>query len=533
MGYEYLVPLVVVLPLLGAALALIFGRNLRAQAIITAGALLAVAVIGFALMFLVDAHGTVTMAVGGWQAPVGVVLMVDRLSALLLTVSAIVLFAVLIFSMGQRLADGDAEAPVSIFYPCYLVLGAGVFDAFIANDLFNLYVAFEILLVASYVLLTMGGTAQRIRAGVTYIVVSLVSSVLFLVAIAMIYGATGTVSMAQLSIRISQLDPQMQLTLNLMLLIAFGIKAAIFPLSFWLPDSYPTAPAPVTAVFAGLLTKVGIYAILRSQTIIFTYSDINELLMWVAALTLLVGILGAISQRDIKRMLSFTLISHIGYLLFGVALNTELGSTATVYYIVHHIILQTTMFLVVGIIERIGGTTSLDGLGSMARKAPLLAVMAFITMINLGGIPPFSGFIGKIGLFSAALETATVQQYILVAVGTVVSLLTLHVLTRMWSITFWRPANVDNKPLVPGGILDRLVEAPNAESARASKTVPKLMTGATMGMVFVTLLLTVFAGPLINYSQRAGQVLQSPQQQVGWYFEQHGDKEGVPQINAE
>ena len=232
------------------------------------------------------------------------------------------------------------------------MLGAGVFDAFIAGDLFNLYVAFEILLVASYVLLTMGGTAQRIRAGVTYIVVSLVSSVLFLAAIALIYGATGTVNLAQLSVRITELDPQMQLTLNLLLLVAFGIKAAIFPLSFWLPDSYPTAPAPVTAVFAGLLTKVGIYAILRTQTLVFNDSDINELLMIIAGLTLIVGILGAISQRDIKRLLSFTLVSHIGYLLFGVAINSEAGHSATVYYIVHHIIVQTTLFLAIGLVER-------------------------------------------------------------------------------------------------------------------------------------------------------------------------------------
>ncbi|WP_431732321.1 Na+/H+ antiporter subunit D [Canibacter zhuwentaonis] len=525
MGYEVLVPMVVMVPLLGAALALVFSRRLRVQAAITGGALLAVAIIGAVLMWQVDVNGTVVMAVGGWQAPVGIVLMVDRVSALLLTVSAVVLFAVLVFSMGQRLADGDEEAPVSIFYPCYLVLGAGVFDAFIANDLFNLYVAFEILLVASYVLLTMGGTAARIRAGVTYIVVSLVSSILFLTAIAMIYGATGTVSMAQLSSRVADLDPGMQLILNLTLLIAFGIKAAIFPLSFWLPDSYPTAPAPVTAVFAGLLTKVGIYAILRSQTLIFTDSDINTLLMWIAGITLLVGILGAISQRDVKRLLSFTLISHIGYLLFGVSLNTDLGSAATVYYIVHHIILQTTMFLIVGMMERMSGTTSLDGLGGLARKAPLLAALAFVTAINLGGIPPFSGFIGKIGLLSAAVEDPNPQKYIIIGVGTLVSLLTLHVLIRMWSISFWRPKNKENELLVPGSILDRLVQAPNPEIARESRSVPALMTASAVGMVAITLLLTVFAGPLVAYAERAGKVLQDPAAQVDWYFQQHEVKE--------
>jgi multicomponent Na+:H+ antiporter subunit D len=161
---------------------------------------------------------------------------------------------VLLFSIGQGAADGIEETPISIFNPTYLILAAGIFDAFIAGDLFNLYVSFEILLVASYVLITVGGTELRIRAGITYIVVSLVSSVIFLAAIAMIYGATGTVNIAQLSARLAELPTDVQLILHVMLLVAFGIKAAVFPLSFWLPDSYPTAPAPVTAVFAGLLT---------------------------------------------------------------------------------------------------------------------------------------------------------------------------------------------------------------------------------------------------------------------------------------
>ncbi|MDO4241134.1 MAG: Na+/H+ antiporter subunit D, partial [Microbacteriaceae bacterium] len=404
-NFSMLVPLIVLVPLLGAALALAMPHSRRVQGAITITALGLVAALGVALMVIVDLQGPQVTTVGGWSAPFGITLAVDRLSAILVATSAIVLLAVLVFSFGQGIADGHEETPVSIFYPSYLVLGAGVFDAFIANDLFNLYVAFEVLLVASYVLLTMGGTAQRIRAGITYIVVSLVSSILFLAAIGILYGATGTVSMPQLAERIAKLDPQLQLVLNLMLLIAFGIKAAIFPLSFWLPDSYPTAPAPVTAVFAGLLTKVGIYAILRSQTLLFGNSDINFLLMCVAGLTLLVGILGAISQRDVKRMLSFTLVSHIGYLLFGIAIGNVHGYGATVYYIVHHIVVQTTLFLIVGIMERVGGTTNLRYLGGLKKASVPLSIMAFITLLNLGGIPPFSGFIGKIGLFKAAAES--------------------------------------------------------------------------------------------------------------------------------
>ncbi|MCU1424795.1 MAG: monovalent cation/H+ antiporter subunit, partial [Microbacteriaceae bacterium] len=307
-----LVPLVVILPLLGAASALILGRHPRLQRIVALGALSAVLAVGIVLLVVVDGASPLVVEVGGWDAPFGIVLVVDRLSALMVVVSAVVLLAVLVFSVGQGLADGDEETPVSIYFPTYLVLAAGVFNAFIAGDLFNLYVGFEILLVSSYVLITLGGTEARIRAGVTYIVVSLVSSLLFLAAIAMIYGAVGTVNIAQISVRMSEIPVDVQIILHVMLLVAFGIKAAVFPLSFWLPDSYPTAPAPVTAVFAGLLTKVGVYAIIRTETVLFPGPELNQFLMVLALLTMVVGVLGAVAQADIKRMLSFTLVSHIG-----------------------------------------------------------------------------------------------------------------------------------------------------------------------------------------------------------------------------
>src|SRR5690606_20686420 len=202
--------------------------------------------------------------------------------------------------------------------------------------------------------LTLGGTGPRIRAGVTYVIVSLVSSILFLASIAMIYGALGTVNMAQISQRMGEIAPDVQLVLHVMLLVAFGIKAAVFPLSFWLPDSYPTAPAPVTAVFAGLLTKVGVYAIMRTEMIIFPGDELGVPIMIVAALTMVAGILGAVAQADIKRLLSFTLVSHIGYMLFGIGLGTAAGLSAATYYVVHHITVQTTLFLAVGLVERQG-----------------------------------------------------------------------------------------------------------------------------------------------------------------------------------
>lgn len=512
-----LIPLVVLIPILGAAGALVAGRRPRLQVIIAISALSAVVAIGTALVFLTDAFGGTAVNVGGWPAPFGIVLVVDRLSALMVLTSAVVLLCVLIFSVGQGMADGDSETPVSIYHPTYLILAAGVFNAFIAGDLFNLYVGFEILLVASYVLLTLGGTQARIRAGVTYIIVSLISSVLFLSAIAMIYAALGTVNIAQIAVRAAEVPESTQLILHVMLLVAFGIKAAVFPLSFWLPDSYPTAPAPVTAVFAGLLTKVGVYAIIRTETVMFPGNALSGWLLVVALLTLVIGILGAVAQADIKRMLSFTLVSHIGYLIFGVAIGSVAGMAATIYYIVHHIVVQTTLFLATGLIERQGGTTALNRLGGLLKASPVIAILFFIPALNLGGIPPFSGFIGKIGLFAAGAQEQNPLIYVLIAAGALTSLLTLYALMRTWNLAFWRPREEAFNEESP--VLDRLADhEDDSGDVQDAKASPRVMVGATAAMVAVGIALTLVAGPLYNMSTRAAENLDGPDSYISLVF---------------
>lgn len=511
-----LVPLVVLLPLIGAASTLILGKRPQLQRIIALVALSLVLGVSSLLLVVVDQSGPLAMEVGGWSAPFGIVLVVDRLSALMLVISAIVLLAVLIFSVGQGLADGDSETPVSIYFPTYLILATGVFNAFIAGDLFNLYVGFEILLVASYVLITLGGTESRIRAGTTYIVVSLISSMLFLGSIAMIYGALGTVNIAQISLRMAEVPNDVQVILHIMLLVAFGIKAAVFPLSFWLPDSYPSAPAPVTAVFAGLLTKVGVYAIIRTETVIFPGPELNPALMVVALLTMVVGVLGAVAQADIKRLLSFTLVSHIGYMILGVSLGTAAGTTAAIFYIVHHIVVQTTLFLSAGLIERQGGSTSINRLGGLLASSPLIAVLFLVPALNLGGIPPFSGFIGKLALFEASARQGTPLAFVLIAAGALVSLLTLYALVRVWNMAFWRPAeDVDG---YESELLANVSEAPNVALTVTTRATPRLMIWATAGMVAVSLALTVFAGPLYGVSSRAGANLEGPSYYVDIVF---------------
>ncbi|MBO4144616.1 Na+/H+ antiporter subunit D [Kocuria rhizophila] len=510
-----LAPLAVLIPFLGAALNFVIVHRNRLQRTVTVGAMALTLVLDAVMLADVWNQGPQAVHLGGWAAPYGIVMVVDQLSALMLVVSVVVSLAVLVYAVSEGVAGGDDEGPISIFYPTFLLLVAGVSNAFLAGDLFNLYVGFEILLTASYVLLTMGGTAQRIRAGVTYVVVSVISSILFLITLGMIYGATGTVNMADLSVKLADLPQGTQLQLHLMLLIAFGVKAAVFPLSFWLPDSYPTASAPVTAVFAGLLTKVGVYSIIRTETLLFPDRQINGLLMWVALLTMLVGILGALAQIDIKRMLSFTLISHIGYMIFGIAVGTPQALAAVVYYIAHHIVIQTSLFLVAGLIERRGGSTNVDRLAGMLRISPLLGVLYLIPALNLGGIPPFSGFLGKVGLLEAGIASGTWLDYLLVGVSVLVSLLTLLALIRVWNRVFLR--RVEDAEY-PDPVLrattaqghhphsSRVVTGnPGSVLAGSSEVVllPRTMVGATTALVVVGVALTVFAGPLFDLAGSA------------------------------
>lgn len=270
-----LTPLPVLVPMLAAAATLFAGRRPRLQRVIAVFALSATVAVSAVLLYLADRDGTIAVQVGGWgptepgMGPLGVTLVVDRLSALMLVVSSIVLLAVVFYAIGQGIRDGDERQPVSIFLPTYLVLSAGVFMAFLAGDLFNLFVGFEVLLAASFVLLTIGASKERVRAGISYVMVSMVSSLVFLFGIALVYAATGTLNLAEIAVRLDDVPEGTRMALFAVLLVAFGIKAAVFPLSAWLPDSYPTAPAPVTAVFAGLLTKVGVYAIIRAHSLLF------------------------------------------------------------------------------------------------------------------------------------------------------------------------------------------------------------------------------------------------------------------------
>ncbi|MGI8758063.1 MAG: Na+/H+ antiporter subunit D, partial [Acidimicrobiales bacterium] len=485
-----LLVLPVVLPLLGAGLSLALGHwpaLQRALGIAVLGATLAACV---ALLAQVEAGGVAVVQVGGWVAPIGITLVADLFAAIMLVVSTAMVLAVLVYAIGS---PGTHDESL-FFHPLYLVLTAGVSASFLTGDLFNLFVAFEVMLTASYVLITLGATRAQVRSGMTYVVISLVASLLFVTAVGLIYAATGTVNMADLAGKVAGLPDGVRTALGLLLLIVFGIKAAIFPLFFWLPDSYPTAPAPVTAIFAGLLTKVGVYAIIRTQTLLFpTDGGPSGLLLAIAGATMVVGVLGAIAQDDVKRILSFHIVSQIGYMVLGLGLFSVAGIAGAIFYIVHHIVVKTSLFLVSGLLENATGSAALRRVGGMLRRAPVMAVLFLVPALSLAGLPPFSGFVAKLALVQAGLDLGA---YTIVAVSLVVSLLTLFSMTKIWAGVFWGTAE----------------EEPPLESARGTGRLssPPLMVGATASLVVVSLVISVAAGPLWDLSGRAAAALIDP-----------------------
>ncbi|MGI9062589.1 MAG: Na+/H+ antiporter subunit D [Pseudonocardiaceae bacterium] len=486
-----LVTLPVLLPMLGAGLTVMGSRSAMAQRAIGIVVLVTVAVLAAVLLAVADAGGPIVVELGGWAPPVGIALVADRLAALLLLVSTLVTLAVLVYSIDQRIADYGRETPSTTFHPMYLLLCAGVSLAYLTGDLFTLFVAFEIMLASSYVLITRRTNASRIRSGMTYVTVSLTSSLLFLTMVGLVYAATGTVNLADLAGRVGELPAGLRTVLGLLVVVVFGIKAAIVPLHFWLPDSYPNAPAPVTALFAGLLTKVGIYALVRTQTLIFPQDGAWPLMLWFAVATMIVGALGALAQNDLNRLLSFLLVSHIGFMLFGLAVFDVDGIAGTLLYVVHHITVQATLFLVSGLITRRTGTVSLDQMGGLARTSPALAVLFAIPALTLAGIPPTSGFVAKLALLQAGagsgLGTALVAGVVIVA-----SLLTLYAMTRVWVRVFW---GSPRQPLTDPDPTDELVVG--------TASTPKPMMAAAGSLAAVSIAIAVAAGPLSGITARA------------------------------
>jgi multicomponent Na+:H+ antiporter subunit D len=423
------------IPLLTAAGLLVLWRARRAQralSVVGAASLLGA---GALLLRAVLRGGIQVVQVGSWPAPFGITLVADVFSAIMVVLAGLVGSMVTIYS----LAGTDARRESFGYHPLQHFLLLGVCGAFVAGDLFNLYVWFEVMLMASFALLALGGERAQLEGSIKYFTLSLMSSALFLAALGILYGLIGTLNMADAARELRAAAPGRATTVAALLFVAFGIKAAVFPLFFWLPASYHTPPVAVSALFAGLLTKVAVYALIRVFTLLFVVDAgaTQVLLLIVGGATMVTGVLGAAAQNEIRRILSFHIISQIGYMVMGLGLHTRLSLAGVICFIAHNILVKTNLFLVSGVVERRRGTDRLAALGGLYRTSPGLSALFLIPALSLAGLPPLSGFWAKLILTRAGLE---VEQYAIVAVALVTSLLTLFSMTKIWTEVFWKEA---------------------------------------------------------------------------------------------
>lgn len=499
-----LVILPVVIAMGGAAAALLAWRSLRVQRVIGIGSAAGVLVSGVALLALVERDGIAVLRVGAWPAPFGIIFVADLLAAILVTVTGVLGVAVAVYSVGAI----DARRQAFGYYPLLLVLLAGVCGAFLTGDIFNLFVWFEVLLVASFVLLTLGGERAQLEGGLKYVALNLIASALFLCGVGVLYGLAGTVNMADLAVRLRELEsPGLVTAVAMLFLVAFGIKAAVVPLFFWLPASYHTPPMAITAFFAGLLTKVGVYAMVRVFTLVFVDDAalVQGILLVAAGLTMVVGVLGALTQTDLRRLLSFHIVSQIGYLVMGLGLFTASALAGAIYFFVHVAIAKSTLFLVGGAVGILEGNYDLRRLGGLYATRPLLAGLFLVAAMSLAGVPPFSGFLAKLALVEAGLA---VGQGVIVAVALLVSLLTLYSMLKIWNQAFWKPLPAIGDPGAEWG-------AAAVAPGRHRRSVGPLLLGPIVGLVACSVVLAAAGGPAFDLVDRAAAQLLDPAGYIG------------------
>ncbi|MEM6711511.1 MAG: Na+/H+ antiporter subunit D [Pseudomonadota bacterium] len=437
---DYLVLVPVVVPLVVAALSLMLRRQPHVQPILAGITLTAVFASNVALAARVMESGPVFMAMGRWLPPFGISFNADALGVLMaLTASLVSLVCVLYSSLSI-----DASGRRYGFYPFLLMLTAGVSGAFLTADIFNLYVWFEVLLIASFGMLILGNSLGQLDGAVKYAFLNLIATTLFLLAIGYTYGLFGTLNMADLAIQIAAAEDKPLGTLVVLFVFAFAMKAAAFPLNFWLPASYHTPNIVTSAVFAALLTKVGVYALLRVGGMLFpgTFGDLQTILVWVAALTSLLGATGALASSDIRRMLGYLVISGIGAMFVGVAVATPDGLRGTVLYAVHSILVIAALYLAAGVIGRKTGSFDLREVGGLYRAHPYFAALFLILAFAVSGLPPFSGFWPKVLLVQASMVAG---QSWLTAAYLLSSFIAMIAIGRVWLFAFWR-SEVNGEP---------------------------------------------------------------------------------------
>ncbi|OLN23731.1 Na+/H+ antiporter subunit D [Domibacillus antri] len=428
-------PILPILIPLAAAIVLIFlSKSVSAQRIVSVIASTATVISAIIVMAKVKSDGIQTVDMGSWPAPFGITLVSDMLSILLVLTASVITLCVVLYSF-RSIGSGRENF---YYYPIVQFLLLGVNGSFTTGDIFNLFVFFEIMLMSSYVLIVIGGTKIQLRESIKYILVNVISSAIFVIAVGFLYSVTGSLNMAHISVRISEIGSEPIITvLAVLFLIVFGLKGAIFPLYFWLPGSYAAPPAPILALFGSLLTKVGIYAILRTYTLFFYHDQpfTHDILSMLALLTIVAGVIGALAYRDVKQILIYNIIIAVGILLFGIATMTEESIAGTVFYLIHDMIIKAGLFLLGGIMIYIAGTSNLNKMGGLIRQYPSLGWTFLLASFALAGIPPLSGFTGKLLIVRSGFAESEYVGSIIVLLS---SLAVLYSVINLFMAVFWK-----------------------------------------------------------------------------------------------
>lgn len=446
----------IIIPLLMAMVLVFFRERIKLQQWLTGIAVLAVIVISAFSIYEVSQNGILVLELGGWSAPYGIVLVGDMLAVLLVCVASFVTLMCLLFAF-HSLELGHKKYFV---YPMILILLSGVNGSFMTGDIFNLFVFFEVMLIASYVLVALGGKKIQLRESIKYVLINVIASTLFVIATAYLYSVTGTLNMAHLSERVAIAGQGGLLTaISFLYLTVFGLKSGLL-LFFWLPGSYSAPPTPIAALFAALLTKVGVYTVIRTFTLIFYHDQAvtHTVMMWMAAITMILGALGAVSHWEIKKILSYNVIVSIGFILFGVSIATEQSLSGSLFYLIHDMLSKALIFITGGAIIGIFGTDKLKEFSGLILFRPLLGWLFFIGVLALAGVPPLSGFVGKVMILKGAISEG---ELIVSIIGLLTSLLVLYSVLKIFIHSFWgetlmsegQEYSTGTNALLPGTIL--------------------------------------------------------------------------------
>ncbi len=496
-------------PLLAAGVGMVFRHQRTVQRVVTLATLVVGMVCGIVLIDATDG-ATQATAIGGWPDGLAIVFAADRFTALMVTVAATMALLATIFAIARNEDDHP------LFHPSVAVLIGGVSAAFLTADLFNLFVAFEVMLIASYLLLTLRGGRAQVRAGAIYVTVNLLASTLFLFGVGLTYAAVGTVNLGELA-ALPDRSPDAVVGIALVMLAA-GIKASLVPLHGWLPRAYVHADPAVTALFSGLLTKAGVVVLFRLYSVVLDgASSVQPLWLALAMLTMVIGVLGAVGRGDMRGILSFHMVSQVGYLILPLGIWTVAGTTAGIVYLVQYVFVKGALFIAAGGVETLTGTGQLSNLGGMLRTRPALAFGFLFPALALAGIPPTSGFVGKFLLILAAFDAGTLLAG---AVAVVVSLFTLLSMIKIWNGVFWGDATtqVTTEPAatafavpVPAG------GAGDHDPPEAAASPPPLRSGRMLALAgpallvgLATLVAGIGGGWLMDLAAPAAESLHDP-----------------------